>query len=352
MLLLLALVAACHGVSFTSGRYRATQDGAAEFDWSGVSFEVEFRCPTAAAVLWFNISSSQDAAALAGHTFKLSTGEVFSATPIKAAAPTLFSVALSVAPATVVRVEVTKITEALFGIVTLHSVLGGGGCKVIDPFPRKAERAEGLAVEFIGDSLTCGYGVLGVSPCAFSASTEDVLQGFAGQLVKPGVVGKHSFVSWSGKGVVRNYGGSPGPTMQQLWPLTIANDLSSTANFSLFQPDVVVVVLGANDFSTPPQPAFETFQTGFNAILDRIESSYPHLRRIIVSCGADAIFCFNDYQERVVSARNDPKVSFVSMKNCWPDMNYPSKYTGCDGHPSVLGASYMAAILEKALLQQ
>jgi hypothetical protein len=179
MLWVLLLVAACYGVSFTSGRYRMTQDGAAEFDWAGVSVEVEFRCPTASAVLWFNVSSSQDAAALAGHTFKLSSGQVFSATPIKAATPTLFSVGLTVAPATVVRVEVTKITEALFGIVTLHSVVGGGGCKVIDPLPRKAERAEGLAVEFIGDSLTCGYGVLGVSPCVFSASTEDVLQGFA-----------------------------------------------------------------------------------------------------------------------------------------------------------------------------
>ncbi len=140
--------------------------------------------------------------------------------------------------------------------------------------------------------------------------------------------------------------------MQQLWPLTIANDLSSAANFSLFQPDVVVVVLGANDLSTAPQPAFADFQVGFNNILDGIEAAYPNVQRIVVSCGPSPQFCFEDYQERVVAARLDQKVTFVSMKNCWPDMNYPSKFMGCDGHPSVLGASYMANIIETALNQK
>ncbi len=54
-------------------------------------------------------------------------------------------------------------------------------------------------------------------------------------------------------------------------------------------------------------------------------------------------------KERTVAGRNDPRVSFVSMKDCFPDMNYPNKYFGCDGHPSKLGATFMTDIIWKAI---
>jgi hypothetical protein len=37
-------------------------------------------------------------------------------------------------------------------------------------------------IEYIGDSLTAGYGILGVSPCTFSAATEDVFNAYPYQV--------------------------------------------------------------------------------------------------------------------------------------------------------------------------
>ncbi len=352
---MLLCVAVSSAVTFTNGRYRMTKDGAFQFDWSGVTFSFGLVCGSgASAVVSFNMSSSQTAALNEGHVFALSSGQQFSATPIEASVAAVFEVSVplpssSKEDASLV-IDVTKITEALFGIVTLHGVTVSSNCRMTEP-PQKKKDASQFSVEFVGDSLTCGYGVLGKSPCKFSASTENVVEGYAGQVAfGSGVIARHSFVSWSGKGVVRNFAGQSGPTMKTLWSLTLANDLNSTADFSLFQPDKVVVVLGANDCSVAPKPEFEAFQAGVNSILDGIEAAYPAVKSIIVGCGPAPIYCCGGYQERVVQLRKDPLVKFVSMVNCWPDMNYPSNYTGCDAHPSVLGASLMSDIISKALI--
>jgi hypothetical protein len=43
-------------------------------------------------------------------------------------------------------------------------------------------------------------------------------------------------------------------------------------------------------------------------------------------------------------------VTFVSVSDVLPNTNVPGPYIGCDGHPTVLGASYIAAALLPALL--
>ena len=149
----------------------------------------------------FNLSSSQTAAAAQGHVFGIDVGigapTSFSATPIKATnAPTLFNVTIPTSPTNITYVTVTKLTEALFGIVTLHSVTLAdqiGVCSLI-PVSAAPPRPNVPSVEFIGDSLTCGFGVLGVSPCHFSATTESVLEAFAGLVAQN--LSEHAFVSW------------------------------------------------------------------------------------------------------------------------------------------------------------
>lgn len=40
----------------------------------------------------------------------------------------------------------------------------------------RASAAAARKIEFIGDSITCGYGNLGTPPCDFTPDTEDVQQ--------------------------------------------------------------------------------------------------------------------------------------------------------------------------------
>ncbi len=190
---------------------------------------------------------------------------------------------------------------------------------------------------------------------------------------------------------MRNFGGSPGPTMPQLWEQTLANDASTKWNFSSWVPDTVVVHLGANDLSQPPAPPFEEFEKvrssdklpssvwslccrcaccrpfwarlmmnenvfadvslcasqAFNALLDRIIAVYvppvnaPSLL-IVVTCGPFKIYCRDHYQRRVILRRDDGNVSFVPMEGSLPDESNPGPYTGCGDHPNALGDSYMA----------
>ncbi len=96
-------------------------------------------------------------------------------------------------------IQVTKRTEAMFGIVSLYaagvtaltaadSASHQAPLCVSDTAPHKALRGQDPGsvrrIEFIGDSLTAGYGVLGVSPCRFSAPTEDVMSAYAAVAVQ------------------------------------------------------------------------------------------------------------------------------------------------------------------------
>jgi lysophospholipase L1-like esterase len=149
--------------------------------------------------------------------------------------------------------------------------------------------------------------------------------------------------------------------MPQLQGLAVANEPGTTWHVGpATVPDVVVVLLGANDYSTPPAPSFASFQAGYNALLDAIEGAYaklnPHMR-IVCSCGPFSDFCYNggaglSYVQRIVEARADKRVSFVSLNNSLPDPSYPGPYTGCDGHPNQKGAIFMAQLLRDHVYKQ
>jgi hypothetical protein len=170
LLLLLLLLPLCFGQPFvvTTGRFRANPDTSVSFDWSGVAFSFSLSCNNASSlpVLLFNASSSIASTSQGSHTFRVQeTGDVFAFPFAAGNRPTLFNLTLS-APVSA-AVTVTKITEALFGIFTLHGV-SSPNCIVSRPSDKElVAKNHLLAVEFVGDSLTCGYGVLGTSPCRF-----------------------------------------------------------------------------------------------------------------------------------------------------------------------------------------
>jgi hypothetical protein len=63
----------------------------------------------------------------------------------------------------------TKRTEPLVGTTTLHGFnVDGIGIPFVRNYFAPLKR-----IEFIGDSLTCGYGDEGVYPCRFSPATEN-----------------------------------------------------------------------------------------------------------------------------------------------------------------------------------
>lgn len=115
-------------------------------------------------------------------------------------------------------------------------------------------------IEFIGDSITCGYGVLGGPKAPFSTETESADDAFAVQCARA-LDADYQLVSFSGIGVISRYiepeENEPltDVLMPALYPHTDAvlakryGWRPESWDFSSFCPQVVVINLGTNDDS-------------------------------------------------------------------------------------------------------
>jgi len=109
------------------------------------------------------------------------------------------------------------------------------------------------AIEFIGDSYTVGYGNTSTGrECSESQVRETTNTSMAfGPLVAKSFNADYRVHAASGFGMVRNYAnGHPGFTMPVLYDRWLYNE-QSTTNEDDWEPDVIVIGLGTNDFSTP-----------------------------------------------------------------------------------------------------
>lgn len=110
-------------------------------------------------------------------------------------------------------------------------------------------------IEFIGDSYTVGYG--NTSPtreCSRDQvwSTTDTSQAF-GPLVAAQEDAEDQINAISGHGVVRNYDGSPGDPVPVAYPYVLF-DRKNVYRDTSWHPQLIVIGLGTNDFSTPLHP--------------------------------------------------------------------------------------------------
>ncbi|MBO4626814.1 MAG: hypothetical protein J5645_02400 [Lachnospiraceae bacterium] len=163
-----------------------------------------------------------------------------------------FACGFSGAPAEHV-VRVLKLSESADSTLGIVSVECDG---VPEPTP-----AAKLAIEFVGDSITCGYGVDGTINDIYKTTNEDATKGYAYRAAQL-LSADYSLVSFSGYGIISGYtetgrirpecvvppiygtmGDSYGAFAGREKPSEVAWD------FSKFTPDIVVINLGTNDAS-------------------------------------------------------------------------------------------------------
>jgi hypothetical protein len=110
-------------------------------------------------------------------------------------------------------VELWRRTENLVGITTFKAFSFGGGGELLPPPALRTHH-----IEFVGDSGTAGYGVECTSASdTFSGATENEHKSYSA-LVATALSADHSNVSYSGKGVSRNFDDGDGETMADLYP--------------------------------------------------------------------------------------------------------------------------------------
>ena len=146
----------------------------------------------------------------------------------------------------VVRLE--KVTESQTGGSRFIGFYPEEGSTPLPPQPRARQ------IEFIGDSLTVGYGNTSPSRTCTNQEihdTTDSQQSYAPTLARA-VGADYRVNAYSGFGVIRNYDGSSrGQSMLLLYPRLKPDDPAHLdADSGAWRPQVIVINLGTNDFST------------------------------------------------------------------------------------------------------
>ena len=145
-------------------------------------------------------------------------------------------------------IKVSECAQSTIGISSIDVVESGD---IIPSTPK------GKLIEFIGDSITCGYGVDVEDPIGkFSTSSEDFRKSFA-YLTATALDCDYSMVSYSGYGIISGYTESDTPHPDILPPIynKVGWSLGFKDNFSISniswnfneQPDLIVINLGTND---------------------------------------------------------------------------------------------------------
>lgn len=241
-------------------------------------------------------------------------------------------------------IELVKATEGNIGNIRFKSFeLSEDGKSLPWPTP------ETRRIEFIGDSITCGYGIEAADPHqAFKAEEENFCDTYAFHAIRK-LQADYLVVARSGIGILRNYNG-PADGSEDNMPAIYERSLFKSElpkwDYKRFTPDVVCINLCTNDFSTTG-PNVLKFESNYTEFVQRIQSQYPNTK-IVLLLGPMT----NDPQiktilERVASETNKPNnpVSFF-------EMSAHGKYGyGAHYHPSKKQAAVNGAELTSYLRQ-
>jgi hypothetical protein len=154
--------------------------------------------------------------------------------------------------------------------------------------------------------------------------------------------------------MVRNYNGhSPDITYRTFYDRALLHvDGDVWEKPATWQPQVVVVGLGTNDFSTPlnsgerwatQEELVADYESAYHGFLDTLRARYGSETFLVLSASATS---FSDIVQRIVQDRNaqgDDRVTHLNYGDA------PLDYLGCDYHPSASDHQILSDLLSDHL---
>ncbi|MCI5750990.1 MAG: GDSL-type esterase/lipase family protein [Oscillospiraceae bacterium] len=226
--------------------------------------------------------------------------------------------------------------------------------------------AKPLKIEFIGDSITCGYGVDDeVKENHFSTSTEDVTKAYAYKTAQL-LDADYSMVSISGWGIISGYTNDPSKKADsQQIPLYYGklgysyNKFAGTTapqdidwDFSRFKPDIIVINLGTNDNSyvKGDKDKRAEFEAAYMDFIGQVRENNPDAD-IFCVLGIMGAELFNEMGEAAIiysEDNGDDKVHFLQLPTQDGTLGYAA-----DWHPTEatheVAAEYLAGEIKNTL---
>lgn len=235
-------------------------------------------------------------------------------------------------------ISIVKLSESPMSTVAIKEIRATGS--KITPTPDKD-----LFIEFIGDSITCGYGIDDPDKDHhFSTKTEDVTKAYAYKTAAA-LNADYSMVSFSGYGIISGYTNDKKVEAQTVPQFYTKLGFSWAANgsfapakvdwdFGKRQPDVIVLNLGTNDDSYTKTDAEkqEEYRAGYVEFIKKIRENNPDAKILcVLGIMGDRLFdkvqaAVDDYSKET----GDTNISAMRFTPQDPNDGYSA-----DWHPSV-----------------
>lgn len=250
-----------------------------------------------------------------------------------------------------ITIQVIKLSECAMSTVGIKKVdiISIDG---ISPTPAKSRK-----IEFIGDSITCGYGVdLEIAESTFTTNTEDVTKAYAYKTAR-NLDADYSMVCYSGYGVVSGYTENGEKVINELVPayynkvgFSYAKPFGTLEldaipwNFNEYKPDIIVINLGTNDdsYCQDNLDRQEEFAAEYVKFLKRVRS-YNTEAAILCTVGMMGQRIYGAVEKAVkdyVSVSKDSRILSMALPEQLPEDGYAVSW-----HPTENTHSKAADIL-------
>lgn len=252
------------------------------------------------------------------------------------------------AETTVKLLKLSEAAESTMGIKSINVTSVGD----IKPTAEKE-----LKIEFVGDSITCGYGVDDEDrDHHFKTSTEDATKAYAFKTAMA-LDADYSLFSFSGNGIISGYTDNGKKVLSQLVPKVYDKVGKSWGNyngfsiedvewdFSKFQPDYVVINLGTNDasYTKGDKEKVMDYVDSYAEFIKVIREKNPdaHIICSLGVMGADLMVGVKKAVEKYTEETGDTNISLFSFT---PQDGNKNGYAA-DWHPTEASHDIAAAEL-------
>ena len=242
-----------------------------------------------------------------------------------------------------VRIRLVKLSENAFSKVGVLSFSADGKLTATKPCSERR-------IEFVGDSITCGFGIEGKSVCDnFKTSTENPLINYA-SLTANELGAEYQLTSWTAIGVYSNSVKDESVTEpDNAWTMPVIYDYTDKAvdgmlgnepekwDFSRFAPQLIVVNLGTNDkdFTRGIPERTVAFENCYREFIAHIREKNPQAH-IICALGAMGQELLPQI-ENAVKSLADERITSLGF-----DVQREEDGIGSEWHPSAVTHRKMA----------
>ena len=224
----------------------------------------------------------------------------------------------------------TKRTEGSSGVTSFLGFQLDDGKTLSAPPAHPAKR-----IQFIGDSFTVGYGDEATTVSCPQRQPFDNNYVAYGPVTARALGAEYSVQAISGSGMAHNYGDTI-PVSPNPFPIyfdrTLFGRSAPTWDMTKWIPDLVVIALGTNDFSTAVKPSEAQYTGAYKTFLGRIRGWWPQAQILCLSYSGD------EYQKKYIDsvaaraiAAGDTRIHRIHM----PPIGDGD--LGCDWHPNISG---------------